>query len=155
MTPHQIQLVRESWRRFAPPPPEAARAFYHRLFELNPECRSLFGAVDLAHQGCKLIRMLDEIIRLLDQPEALIGEVARLGTRHAAYGARDTHYGSVGAALLWMFEQQLGPAFDADTRSAWADAYILIAGVMRRAVGRATGEFAVVPPAAPGSQSRG
>ena len=83
------------------------------------------------------------------------GEVARLGTRHAAYGVRDTDYGSVGAALLWMFEQQLGPAFDQDTRSAWADAYILIAGVMRRAVGRATGEFAVVLPAAHGSQSRG
>jgi hemoglobin-like flavoprotein len=101
------------------------------------------------------MRMLDEIIRLLDQPEALIGEVARLGTRHAAYGVRDTDYGSVGAALLWMFEQQLGSAFDEDTRSAWADAYILIAGVMRRAVGRATGEFPVVLPAAHGSQSGG
>jgi len=53
-----------------------------------------------------------------------------------------------------MFEQQLGPVFDEDTRSAWADAYILIAGVMRRAVGRATGEFPVVLPAH-GSQSRG
>jgi hemoglobin-like flavoprotein len=148
MTPHQIRLVRESWRRFAPPPPDAPRAFYQRLFELNPECRSLFGAVDLAHQGCKLMRMLDEIIRLLDQPEALIGEVARLGTRHAAYGVRDTDYGSVGAALLWMFEQQLGPAFDQETRTAWADAYGLIAGVMRRAVGRATGEFPIPFPAA-------
>ena len=68
---------------------------------------------------------------------------------------RDTDYGSVGAALLWMFEQQLGPAFDEDIRSAWADAYILIAGVMRRAVGRATGEFPVPLPAAHGSQARG
>jgi hemoglobin-like flavoprotein len=147
MTPHQIQLVRESWRRFAPPPPGAALAFYHRLFELNPECRSLFGPVDLACQGCKLMRMLDEIVRLLDQPEALIGEVARLGTRHATYGVRDTDYGSVGSALLWMFEQQLGQAFDEATRGAWADAYVLIAGVMRRAVGRATGEFPVAFPA--------
>ena len=146
MTPHQIDLVRESWRRFAPPAPEAAIAFYHRLFELNPECRSLFGTIDLAYQGCKLMRMLDEIVRLLDQPEALIGEVARLGTRHAAYGVRDTDYGSVGAALLWMLEQELGPAFDAETRAAWAEAYLLIARVMRRAVGRATGEFPVVVP---------
>jgi hemoglobin-like flavoprotein len=144
MTPHQIDLVRESWRQFAPPPAEAAIAFYQRLFELNPECRGLFGTIDLAYQGCKLMRMLDEIVHLLDQPEALIGEVARLGTRHAAYGVRDSDYGSVGAALLWTFEQQLGPEFDPETRAAWAEAYLLIARVMRRAIGRATGEFPVV-----------
>ena len=144
MTPQQIDLVRESWRRFAPPPPEATMAFYHRLFELNPDCRTLFGTTDLPHQGCKLMRMLDEIVRLLDQPQALIGEVVRLGTRHAAYGVRDSDYDSVGAALLWTFEQQLGPAFDQETRSAWAEAYLLIARVMRRAVGRVTGEFPVV-----------
>jgi hemoglobin-like flavoprotein len=144
MTPHQIELVRRSWRHFAPPAPEAAIAFYQRLFELNPGCRSLFGTTDLAHQGCKLMRTLDEIVRLLDRPEALVAEVARLGTRHAAYGVRDSDYGSVGAALLWTFEQQLGPAFDEETRSAWAEAYLLVARVMWRAVGRATGEFPVV-----------
>ncbi len=141
MTPHQIHLVRQSWRRFAPPAPEAAAAFFHRLFELNPECRGVFGDIDLAHQGGKLMRMLHEIVRLLDQPEALIGEVARLGTRHATYGVRDSDYGSVGAALLWTLERELGPAFDEETRSAWAEAYLLVAWVMRRAVGRATGEF--------------
>jgi nitric oxide dioxygenase len=143
MTPQQIELVRQSWRRFAPPPPQVTAAFYDRLFELNPECRGLFGAADLAHQGCTLMRMLDEIVGLLDQPEALVGEVARLGTRHAAYRVRDSDYGSVGAALLWTFERQLGPAFDEATRSAWAEAYLLIARVMRRAIGRATGEFPV------------
>ncbi|MGH7629243.1 MAG: globin domain-containing protein [Gemmatimonadales bacterium] len=144
MTPQQIHLVRQSWRRFAPPAPAAAAAFYDRLFELNPDCRSLFRTTDLAHQGCKLMRMLHQIVQLLDQPEALIGEVARLGTRHAAYGVRDTDYGSVGAALLWTLERELGPAFDEETRAAWAEAYLLVARVMRRAVGRATGEFPVV-----------
>lgn len=144
MTPKQIELVRRSWRRFAPPEPTAAAAFYVRLFELNPECRSLFAAADMAQQGCKLMRMLNEIVGLLDQPEALIGEVARLGTRHAAYGVRDSDYGSVGAALLWTLEHELGPAFDDETRAAWAEAYLLVARVMRRAIGRATGEFAVV-----------
>jgi hemoglobin-like flavoprotein len=143
MTPQQIQLVRQSWRHFAPPAPEVALAFYERLFELNPDCRSLFGEADLAHQGCKLMRMLDQIVHLLDKPEALVREVARLGTRHAGYGVRDSDYGSVGAALLWTFERELGPAFDEETRSAWAEAYLLIARVMWRAVGRATGEFPV------------
>jgi hemoglobin-like flavoprotein len=143
MTPQQIDLVRRSWRVFAAPAPTAATAFYARLFELNPECRTLFGASDLAHQGCKLMRMLNEIVALLDQPEALIGEVARLGTRHATYGVRDRDYGSVGAALLWTLERELGPAFDAETRAAWAEAYLLVARVMRRAIGRATGEFPV------------
>jgi hemoglobin-like flavoprotein len=144
MTPQQIDLVRESWCRFAPWAPEAALGFYHRLFQLNPDCRALFGATDLESQGCKLMRMLDEIVRLLDQPELLVGIVVRLGTRHAAYGIRDSDYESVGAALLWTLERQLGPAFDAETRSAWAEMYRLIARVMWRAAGRATGEFPVV-----------
>jgi hemoglobin-like flavoprotein len=144
MTPQQIELVRRSWRRFAPPAPAVAIAFYERLFELNPSCRSLFAATDLAHQGCRLMRMLHEIVGLLDQPEALVGEVVRLGTRHAVYGVRDSDYGSVGAALLWTLEQELGPAFDDETRAAWAEAYLLVAWVMRRAIGRATGEFPVV-----------
>ncbi len=144
MTPHQIDLVRRSWRHFSPLAPVAAAAFYGRLFELNPECRSLFGSADLVQQQRKLMRRLDEIVTLLDQPEALICTVARLGTRHAAYGVRDSDYGSVGAALLWTFEKELGPAFDEETRSAWAEAYLLVARVMWRAVGRATGEFPVV-----------
>jgi nitric oxide dioxygenase len=141
MTPQQIDLVRRSWLQFAARRPAAAATFYSRLFELNPECRSLFGTTDLAQQGCKLMRMLSEIVALLDQPEALIGEVARLGTRHAAYRVRDSDYGSVGAALLWTLERELGPTFDNATRAAWAEAYLLVAGVMLRAIGRATGEF--------------
>jgi hemoglobin-like flavoprotein len=144
MTPHQIALVRQSWRRLVPLAPRAATAFYDRLFELNPDCRSRFGGIDLAHQGWRLMRTLDDMVGLLDQPEALIGEVARLGTRHATDGLRDSDYGSVGAALLWTLEQQLGRGFDRETRSAWAEAYLLIARVMERAVGRATGEFPVV-----------
>jgi hemoglobin-like flavoprotein len=144
MTPRQIHLVRQSWRRLLPLAPGATAGFYSRLFELNPECRSLFSTADPAHEGWALMRMLDRIIQLLDQPQALIGEVARLGTCHAACGVRDSDYGSVGAALLWTFEQQLGPAFDEETRSAWAEAYLLVARVMLRAIGRATGEFPVV-----------
>ncbi|HEU5170343.1 MAG TPA: globin domain-containing protein [Gemmatimonadales bacterium] len=141
MTSDQIVLVRESWRRFAPAAHVCAPVFYERLFELNPECRTLFGEIDLTAQGCKLMRMLGEIVHLLDRPEALISEVARLGTRHAAYGARDSDYESVGAALLWTFEYALGAAFTPEMRSAWAEVYLLVARVMRRAAGRATGEF--------------
>lgn len=49
--------------------------------------------------------------------------IADLGKRHPGYGVTDTHYDSVGAALLWTLEQGLG--------EAWTAAYALLAGVMR------------------------
>ena len=56
-----------------------------------------------------------------------------LGRRHVGYGVRDSHYATVGEALLWTLEQGLGDAFTPDVRAAWAETYGTRAGVMQRA----------------------
>ena len=53
----------------------------------------------------------------MDDPPAL----EALGRRHAAYGVRDGHYDTVGAA------------FDGEAREAWAACYGLVAATMRDA----------------------
>jgi hemoglobin-like flavoprotein len=40
---------------------------------------------------------------------------------------------SVGAALLWTFEQTLGAAWTGEARMAWASAYAALAGLMKEA----------------------
>ena len=56
-----------------------------------------------------------------------------LGQRHVGYGVHPMHYDTVGAALLWTLEQGLGPKFTPETRAAWAEAYEVLASVMKEA----------------------
>lgn len=133
MKPETERLVRESWTRFEPIAVQSAAFFYDKLFELDPHARALFAQTDMEAQGKKLMRMFAEIVRVLDQPDALITEVADLGRRHAHYGVQDYEYESVGTALLWTLERGLGSDFTPEVRSAWTEAYLLLAVVLRRA----------------------
>ena len=53
--------------------------------------------------------------------------------RHVAYGVREEHYDTVGAALLWTLEQGLGDAWTVELATAWATAYTLLATTMKDA----------------------
>jgi hemoglobin-like flavoprotein len=136
MTPEQHVLVRESWRRFEPRFRATGLRFYEQLFALDPTVAHLFAHVDIDHQERKLMTMLTEIVRVLDRPNELVPELARLGHRHVSYGVKDDDYGSIGAALLWLLEQELGEEDTPDLREAWSEAYLLVSSIMRRGAAR-------------------
>jgi hemoglobin-like flavoprotein len=142
MTPDVRQRIQESWALAAPRGDELATRFYARLFEIDADAARLFAGTDMLVQRRKFTAMLDAIVRAVDEPRRLVPDVAALARRHVAYGVEDHHYDSVGEALLRAFADTLGgAAFTADVRAAWAEAYALLASVMRRAAARATGEW--------------
>lgn len=130
MTPRQIHLVQTTWSQVAPAAPQVAALFYGRLFELDPGLRPLFPP-DLREQGAKLMTMLTMVVKGLDRPETLLPVARQLGRRHVDYGVQDSHYATVGAALLWTLGEGLGDAFDAEAREAWSSAYTFLADAMR------------------------
>ncbi len=138
MSPERQALVRETWALIAPDAHMVGPVFYGRLFDLNPAARGLFADTDMAQQGKKLTDMLASIVAALDDEDYFVRELAALGRRHAGYGTRDIDYGSVGAALLACLEEALGDRFTDEVREAWAEAYRLMAGVMRRAAAAPT-----------------
>src|SRR5689334_11825260 len=107
MSPQEKALVKETWQRLTPMADAAARLFYDRLFEIDETARSLFAAVDMEEQRQKLIHTLAVVVQSLDHLEDLVPTLAGLGRRHMRYGVTDSHYESVGAALLWTLEQGL------------------------------------------------
>jgi hemoglobin-like flavoprotein len=133
MTPGQAVLVRQSWAKVVPIADVAAKMFYHRLFEIDPQLRALFGNADPAEQRRKLVAMLAVAVQGLDNLERLVPAVQDLGRRQAGYGVTDAHYPVVGAALLWTLQQGLGEAWRPDVAAAWAETYELLSGVMRDA----------------------
>jgi hemoglobin-like flavoprotein len=133
MTPKQIRLIRQSFSLMSPDADAVARTFYHRLFQLDPPLRKMFPE-GLEEQGRKLMQMIGGAVGLLGRNDELLPALQALGRRHAGYGVQDENYETVGTALLWTFEQALGPAFTPDVREAWTELYVIVSTTMREAV---------------------
>lgn len=132
MTPEQALLVKTSWEKVVPISETAAELFYGKLFELDPSVKALFKG-DMKEQGAKLMKMINTAVNGLDKLEEIVPAVQQLGVRHVAYGVKDEHYETVGAALLWTLETGLGDAFTEEVKDAWATVYGVLADTMKAA----------------------
>jgi len=132
MNDHTIQLVRDSFDLVEPIAPQAAALFYANLFAIDPTVRPLFRG-DMVVQGERLMAMIGLAVAKLTEPEVLMPALRGLGQRHAGYGVRDSHYDSVGVALLKTLRQGIGVAFTEDVEAAWVEVYGVIAGTMKEA----------------------
>jgi hemoglobin-like flavoprotein len=132
MNNDQKLLVQKTFEMVAPIADVAAGLFYGRLFEVDPSLKPLFRG-DIKDQGKKLMATIKIAVQSLDRLEALVPVVQALGRRHLAYGVRDEHYDTVGAALLWTLEKGLGEAFTPEVKEAWGIVYGVLAKVMKDA----------------------
>ena len=135
MTPEKKLLVQNSFAQVLPIADTAAELFYGRLFELDPSLRMLFKG-DMKEQGRALMGMIRTAVANLDRLDQIVPAVESLGSRHDRYGVRDSHYDTVGTALIWTLEKGLGDAFTPQTREAWVEVYTLLASVMKGAASR-------------------
>jgi hemoglobin-like flavoprotein len=135
MTPQQIALVQQSFAKVLPIREQAAALFYDRLFAIDPSARPLFRG-DIKAQGGKLMAAIAAVVKALDHIDTILDDLRGMARRHDRYGVQETHYASVGEALLWTLEQGLGADFTPDLRVAWAAAYRLLSETMIEATDR-------------------
>ncbi|MFG1206677.1 globin family protein [Xanthobacter flavus] len=129
MTPSQIELIQDSFRKVVPIADTAAALFYGRLFEIAPEVKPLFKG-DMSLQGAKLMATLGLVVAGLNDLSKIVPAAESLARKHVAYGVKDAHYAPVGAALIWTLERGLGPDFTPETKDAWVEAYGILSSVM-------------------------
>jgi hemoglobin-like flavoprotein len=132
LTVAQKDLVQNSFKSIATIADDAAILFYQKLFELDPSLKPMFRG-DMAEQRKKLMQMLTAAVKGLDRLEQLVPVVQDLGRRHGAYGVQESHYDTVGAALLWTLEAGLGRDFTPEVKEAWTAVYVLLATTMKDA----------------------
>jgi len=132
MTAEQKRLVQVTFQQVLEKSDVAAALFYSRLFELNPELRSMFKG-NLIEQGRRLIQIIGALVNMLDHLDDLVAMAQGLGPRHASYGVREEDYKTMGDALIWTLQKSLGPAFTTEMEIAWATVYRLLASVMQTA----------------------
>ena len=130
LTPTQVGIVQDSFKRVGPQANEASRLFYDELFRVSPDLREMFPKDMSAHKA-KFVQMLAGVVKSLDQIATVSEEIVDLGRRHMSYDVEDSHYAIVGDALIWTLGRILGPDFSPDVRDAWIAAYDMIARVMR------------------------
>lgn len=129
MTPQDIALVQDSFRKVVPIADTAADIFYQRLFETNPELRALFPPL-MADQKAKLMKSLAVAVGSLHDLDNVIPAVQRLGVKHLDYDVEDTHFDAVGAALLYTLEKGLGADWTPQLAEAWTQTYLLVSNTM-------------------------
>ena len=129
MQAQHIQLVRASFAAVQLTVDNPGALFYDNLFSADPSLRHLFHG-SIAQQGHRLMTMIGSALDLLDRPATLLPVLRQLGARHAGYGVKESHYATVGAALIKTFQQGLGVAFTEDVREAWIDLYGVISRTM-------------------------
>lgn len=78
-------------------------------------------------QGRKLMQVMDSAVNGLCHLQRITAAVRELGRRHVAYGVKDHHCDTVGAALLWALGHGLGREFTPEVRDAWATVYEALA----------------------------
>lgn len=129
MTPSQIQLVQSALPFIAAEKEQVARLFYQRLFQLDPALRELFTG-DMVIQGNKLMSVFGTLIAGLNRPEQLVPVLQAMGQRHVGYGIQDSHYATVGSALLWTLERCLSTNFTTEMRDAWIALFFVVSRTM-------------------------
>lgn len=129
MSPDQIALVKESFIKVLPMKDAAAAAFYDRLFTLDPALKPLFRG-DMAAQGQKLMMAIGTVVAALDRLDTVLPAVQTMARRHVGYGVQDSHYATVGTALLDTLAGAFGEDFTPALRTAWATAYGTLSGAM-------------------------
>jgi hemoglobin-like flavoprotein len=129
MQQHTITLVQDSWQKVAAIAPQAAELFYQNLFTADPSLKPLFKG-DMPVQGQKLMQMIGAAVGKLNDLPTLVPVLQGLGKRHVGYGVEDSHYQTVGAALLKTLGQGLGADFTAEVKAAWTEVYTVMADVM-------------------------
>ena len=129
MTPEQIALVQDSFRRVAANSDSLAADFYARLFTADPSARELF-TTDMSEQRVKFVRELEEILRTIGKFDAFMAQLADLGARHAGYGVRPVHYRTFADCLLAALAAAEGDQWTPQLEAAWSSAHDLVAEAM-------------------------
>lgn len=127
-----IELVQGTFKQVVPIADTAAEIFYNKLFELDPQLKPLFKG-DMKAQGAKLMSMIGTAVNGLNNLDAIVPAVQNLGRGHVVYGVKDSHYDTVGSALLFTLDKGLGEAFTAEVKEAWTEVYTLLATTMKDA----------------------
>lgn len=111
---------------------QLTRHFYRRLFENNPEMKSIFnqGHQASGSQQQALAQAVLAYALQIEKPEVLLPVLSRVAQKHVSLGIRAEHYAIIGKNLLAAIQEVLHLDAESELIAAWAAAYTQLADLM-------------------------
>ncbi|MCU0447577.1 MAG: globin domain-containing protein [Microscillaceae bacterium] len=126
LTPHQVDLIKNSWGKVIIYSEQAGEAFYTHLFAKAPELVSLFKT-NIKAQDRKLIYAVTLLITKINKLDNIREEVRSLAKRHTLYGVKPEYFQVFGEAFMDMLDRVLQSNWNEDMQLAWRTLYGIIA----------------------------
>lgn len=134
------EVIEPSLLRAIEKNPTLTHNFYEKLFAQYPAAKPMFSEDRRAAQEKMLSDTLGYAVTNLTDP-SLASTLTGLGRKHAGYGVQREHFDWVGACLLETLGET-DPEWNAGTKSAWAEVYGIMAGIMWSGIESARNEAA-------------
>lgn len=132
MTPHQVLLVKHSYRA-ASFDNRLAGYFLAELFARDPRLWRLF-TTEPGLRPARLDDGLAAIVGSIDRIHPIVPVLEWLALQGTRHRIGLTEYEAIGEALLAALEAALDEGFTEDHAGAWVAAYHAVVAVMRRAL---------------------
>ncbi|NME69777.1 globin domain-containing protein [Flammeovirga aprica] len=126
----QIGLIQETYALIERSTDDVAKAFYNKLFELDPSLRRLFSS-DMREQRKKLMDVIGFLVYNLNDLDHLVYLIQELGKRHTRrYEVKDHNYEIAIVAFLHALEDRLGNVWTIKVHRAWKNLLIIVSELM-------------------------
>ena len=133
MTPHQILLVKTSFRAALPQSERLSGYFFAELFTREPALWHLLRS-KAGMRWPALVDGLAAIVGAIDRLHPIVPVLEWLAIQGAGRGIGERHYGAVGQALIAALAAGLGEGFGSEHRQAWIAACRAVTSVMVEAL---------------------
>ncbi len=126
-------LIRKSWKLFVGiDATVAGDLFYARLFQQNPQLKSVFSS-SLEKKSELLYIFLNAIISLLHNLKDCETDIQALAREYAEIGVTPVHYEEIRQALLWTVKTGLNKDWNEELEQAWSRTSIIVMQIMKSA----------------------
>ena len=124
MTPEQIDLVRQSWKKVQPFSQTAGELFYDRLLDLDPKYDD--AGADHVDQIKKLMSSLNLAVNFMEDPVSIELILDMMCQQHVGYGVFESDQENAQQAFCWTLMHGLGDAFTREVKEAWIEFFNMI-----------------------------
>lgn len=111
---------------------KVSQLFYKELFHLDIHLKNVFpgNVVFLNRKFSNMLATFKNVKHL----ESISDSLAKMGERHAEYGAEIKHFPTVKTALLLALNDYLGEKFSPELEAAWLEVFDDVAKIMEQAL---------------------
>nr|CBL51553.1 globin [Branchiostoma floridae] len=148
LTQEQVHGIKETWAILAQDPVERGVGLFMKIFEEDPDLKKLFYFADdgrelsrddqrVRSHGERVMEAVGGAVDSQGDLTAVVPVLTELGALHHKYGVQPSYFDTVGAALIYILETNLGDKLTPSIRQGWVLVYGIVGATMKKGMQQA------------------